>query len=303
MFVLPAAVRLPRTVAARRALLAGLFLIGFVLLGIAFGTGAHAADRTPAGGHPAATALTGADTPDHATAPRKTGQAPESGEAPARQGAADGAALTRRADTAAATVGGAAMERDAATVGDAVRPAERAAAPVTGRLAGAVDGVTGTVGRIGGIGDRIGGALPVHLPTGIHPGRPGDGGTPAHGGVPGGARPGQDTAATGSGPDAPHLFGPAHCAYASQHPAAERVRPAVVPQRDAGHHGLPVPCPQGPAAPASHTTGGGHGSRGGDQHAAVAADSPRFRLLPGGVRTADGAPTRRRAEEILEFPG
>ncbi|MCZ0993788.1 hypothetical protein O1L44_12665 [Streptomyces noursei] len=51
VFALPAAVRLPRTVAVRRALLAGLFLVGFVLLGIGFGTGAHAADRTPADGH------------------------------------------------------------------------------------------------------------------------------------------------------------------------------------------------------------------------------------------------------------
>ena len=37
--------------------------------------------------------------------------------------------------------------------------------------------------------------------------------------------------------------------------------------------------------------------------AAAAAVPARFRLLPGGVRTADGAPTRRRAEDILEFPG
>ncbi|MCK7622938.1 hypothetical protein MUU72_07480 [Streptomyces sp. RS10V-4] len=291
VFVLPAAVRLPRTVAARRALLAGLFLIGFVLLGFAFGTGAHAADRTPAGGHPAAPALTGADTPAHATAPQDTGPLPESGDTPARQGAADGTALTRRADAAAATVE------------DAVRPAEQAAAPVTGRLTGPVDDVTGTVGRIGGIGDRIGGALPVHLPAGTHPGRPGDGGTPAHGGAPGDARPGQGTAVPGSGPSAPHLFRPAHCTSVVHHPAAAQPRPAAVTQRDAGHHGLPGPCPQGPAAPAPHTAGDGHGPRGGDQHAAATADLPRFRLLPGGVRTADGAPTRRRAEEILEFPG
>ncbi|MCB5911204.1 hypothetical protein LIU39_28240, partial [Streptomyces sp. SF28] len=61
--VVPAAVRLPRTVAARRALLAGFFLIGFVALGFAFGPGAHADDRTQG--------LTGALAPAQAvTAPQ-----------------------------------------------------------------------------------------------------------------------------------------------------------------------------------------------------------------------------------------
>ncbi|MFF0623126.1 hypothetical protein [Streptomyces sp. NPDC004296] len=283
---MPAAVRLPRTVAVRRALLAGLFLIGFVLLGVAYGTGAHAAD-----GHPAAAALTGAQAPDRATIPQHTGRLPESRDALARQGTADGTAIARRTDTAAAEVEG------------AVRPAEQAAAPVTGRLTGPVDGVTGVVREIGGIADTVSGALPVHLPAGTHPGRPGDGGTPTHGGVPGGAPAGAGAAATGDGPAVPHLFRPAHCGDAPHHPAAAQPRPVAHPQRDAGHHGLPGQGPQGPAAPPAHTAGDGHGPRGGDQHAAAAADSPRFRLLPGGVRTADGAPTRRRAEEILEFPG
>ncbi|MGG2458215.1 hypothetical protein ACO0M4_00015 [Streptomyces sp. RGM 3693] len=291
VLAIPAAVRLPRTVAVRRALLAGLFLIGFVLLGVAYGTGAHAADRTPADGHPAAAALTGAQAPDHATTPQHTGRLPESGDTLARQGAADGTALARRTDTAAAEVEG------------AVRPAEQAAAPVTGRLTGPVDGVTGVVKEIGGIGHTVSGALPVHLPVGTHPGRPGDGGTPTHGGVPGGAATGPGAAPTGDGSGAPHLFRPAHCGDAAHHPAAAQPRPVAHPQRDAGHHGLPGQGPQGPAAPPAHTAGGGHGPRGGDQHAAVPADSARFRLLPGGVRTADGAPTRRRAEEILEFPG
>ncbi|MYT33246.1 MULTISPECIES: hypothetical protein [unclassified Streptomyces] len=293
VFALPAAVRLPRTVAVRRALLAGLFLIGFVLLGIAFGTGAHAADRTPADGHPAAPALTGAQAPEGATATRHTGRLPESGAALAHQGRAADAGIARGTDTAAATVEG------------AVRPVERAAAPVTGRLTGPVGEVTGVVKEIGGIGETVGGALPVHLPVGTHPGRPGDGGTPAHGGTLGGAPAGPGAAPTGDGPAASHLFRPAHCTDAPQHLAVARHqhRPGALSQRDAGRHGLPGQGPQGPAAPPAHTAGDGHGPRGGDQHAAVPADSPRFRLLPGGVRTADGAPTRRRAEEILEFPG
>ncbi|WP_369358250.1 hypothetical protein [Streptomyces sp. cg2] len=293
VLALPAAVRLPRTVAVRRALLSGLFLIGFVLLGIAFGTGAHAADRSPADGHPAASALTGAQAPEGATATRRTGRLPESGDELAHQSRAADAGIARGTDTAAATVEG------------AVRPAERAAAPVTGRLTGPLGEVAGVVKGIGEIGDTVGGALPVHLPVGTHPGRPGDGGTPAHGGTPGGAPTGPGAVPAGDGPAASHVFRPAHCGYAPQHPAAapHQHRPVALAQRDAGHHDLPGQGPQGPAAPPAHTAGGGHGPRGGDQHAAVPADSPRFRLLPGGVRTADGAPTRRRAEEILEFPG
>lgn len=88
MFVTPAAVRLPRTVAVRRALLAGLFLIGFVLLGVAYGSGAHAADRTPVDGSPAAAALSGAPAPDHVTASRRTGR-------PGLPNSADAGVVTR----------------------------------------------------------------------------------------------------------------------------------------------------------------------------------------------------------------
>ncbi|MFE7317361.1 hypothetical protein ACFU7T_30310 [Streptomyces sp. NPDC057555] len=293
VFVVPAAVRLPRTVAVRRALLAGLFLIGFVLLGAAFGSGAHAADRTPVDGHPAAPAPTGATAPDRSAAPRHSGRLPESADALAGAGASEGAGATRRTDAAASAVRG------------AVRPAERATAPVTGRLTDPVDdGVDGVVREIGGIGRTVGGTLPVHPPVGTHPGQPGDGGTPVHGGAPGGTPAGPGTAATGDRPVAPHLIRSAHPGDAPHHAAAAaQPRPVAHAPRDAGHHGLPGPGPQGPAAPPAHTAGDGHGPRGGDQHAAVPADSPCFGLRSGGVRTADGAPTRHRAEEILEFPG
>ncbi|WP_349345131.1 hypothetical protein [Streptomyces rapamycinicus] len=46
---MPVAVRLPRTVAARRALLAALFLGGFLALGFLFGGSAHAAERSDQG--------------------------------------------------------------------------------------------------------------------------------------------------------------------------------------------------------------------------------------------------------------
>ncbi|GGU83418.1 hypothetical protein GCM10010211_56760 [Streptomyces albospinus] len=305
VFAMPAAVRLPRTVAVRRALLAGLFLVGFLALGFAFGTGAHAADRVQTDGRSGPQALTGAPAPGGAgagattpdRAATRTGAAyrssglPSSEAALARQGAVADARFARRSDAAAGAVA------------NAVRPAGRVAAPVTDRIARPVAGLAGAVKDFGGLGNVVGGALPVHLPFGELPGGPGDGGTPGQGGAPSGALPaGSGTVATGQAAGALHVIRPAHCAD-GPHQSAAQPRPVVHQQRDTGRNGLPGQFPQGPVAPAPHSAGDGHGPRGGDQHAAFPADSQRYRLLPGGVRTADGAPTRRRAEEILEFPG
>ncbi|QHC25871.1 hypothetical protein [Streptomyces sp. GS7] len=302
VFAMPAAVRLPRTVVVRRALMAGLFLVGFLALGFAFGTGAHAADRAQADGSSGPQALTGASAPDGAAAGATTpdraatraGAAyhssglPSSQAALARQEATAEAQATRRRDTAAG----------AAT--DAVRPAERAA----DRVAQPVAGVVGAIKDIGGLGDVVDGALPVHLPFGELPGRPGDGTAPGHGGAPSGALPaGAGSVVTGQAAGAQPVIRPAHSAGGAHQAATAQSRPVVHQQRDTGHRGLPGQLPQGPVAPAPQSAGDGHGPRGGGQYAAFPADSPRFRLLPGGVRTADGAPTRRRAEEILEFPG
>lgn len=294
VLALPAAVRLPRTVAVRRALLAGLFLAGFVALGFAFGPGAHAADRTRTADLPGATApaeaAAGASTPDRAaTRDGSTGQADRtaqlsgSGAALGRQGKASEAELAERTHTASDKVA------------DVVRPAADQAASATG-------GVTRPVSRVvGEIGDSARAALPVHLPSGEHTGRPGDGGAQQHGRTPDGDRPaGSRGACTQADAGAARA---AHLVNGPRTPAAEHPSATVHEQRDAGSHGLPGQYPQGPVAPAPHSAGDGHGPRGGDQHAADPADSLRFRLLPGGVRTADGAPTRRRAEEILEFPG
>ncbi|MEU5541134.1 hypothetical protein AB0G85_01815 [Streptomyces sioyaensis] len=288
VLALPAAVRLPRTVAVRRALLAGLFLVGFAALGFAFGPGAHAADRTAdlPGATAPAKAPAEASTPDRAAtrdgAADQTGRADQlsgSGAALAPQGKGSEAKLAERAHDAS----------DA--VSDAVRPAADQAASATGR-------VTQPVSRVvREIGDSAGAALPVHLPSGEHTG-PGDGGAQQHGRTPGGDRPADSctagaTAHAGAARSAQLIDGLSKAV--AEHPSA-----TVHEQRDPGHHGLPA---HGPVAPASHNAGDGHGPRGGDQHAADPANSLRFRLIPGGVRTADGAPTRRRAEEILEFPG
>ncbi|MGW1375396.1 hypothetical protein ACWD6P_14125 [Streptomyces sp. NPDC002446] len=287
VFALPAAVRLPRTVAARRALLAGLFLVGFVALGFAFGPGAHADDRT------GAQALSGAASPEWEQAEAST---PD--RAATRNGATDRlsgseAALERRGQETREEFAGRAKDASTAVAG-AVRPAAEQTAPVTGRITEPVSRV------VREIGDAAGAALPVDVPSGEHAGRPGDGAGHQQGRTPGGAQPaGPRTAATGDGAAAPF----AHLADGPRTPAAEQSATAVHEQRDAGREGLPGQLPQGPVAPASHTAGDGHGSRGGDQHAAAPAAPFSLGLLPGGIRTADGAPTRMRAEDILEFPG
>ncbi|UZJ29959.1 hypothetical protein [Streptomyces endophytica] len=158
-------------------------------------------------------------------------------------------------------------------------------------------------GAVGEIGDAFGGALPVQLPSVERPGRSGHGGgSPHDGGVSGGDRPaGARTAAPAGGCA---VVPPAHCVQGEAPQGAPQLPSAVSGQRDADRPGLPEQqLPQVPTVPAPHSAGDQHGPRGGDQHAAAPADAPRFRLLPGGARTADGAPTRRRAEEILEFPG
>ncbi|MEX2969342.1 hypothetical protein [Streptomyces sp. C184] len=293
VLALPAAVRLPRTVAVRRALLAGLFLVGFAALGFAFGPGAHAADRTRTADLPGASAPAKApaeaSTPDRAAT--RDGAADQAGRADQLSGS--GAELAPQGKGSEAKMAERAHDASDA-VSDAVRPAADKAASATDR-------VTQPVSRVvREIGDSAGAALPVHLPSGEHTGRPGDGGAQQHGRTPGGERP-ADTCTAGATAHA----GAARSAQlidGLRTPAAEHPSATVHEQRDPGH-GLPGHFPQGPVAPASHNAGDGHGPRGGDQHAADPANSLRFRLIPGGVRTADGAPTRRRAEEILEFPG
>ncbi len=287
MFALPATVRLPRTVAVRRALLAGFFLVGFVALGFAFGPGAHADDRT------GSAELTGATAPA-----RPAAEASTPDRAATRDGASrlsgSRAAVTDRGEESGARF----AERTHAAsdaVAQAVRPAAERTAPVTGRVTEPVHRV------VREIGDSAGAALPGHLPSGEHTENPGDGGSHEPGRTPGAVpSAGSRTAATvdrAAAAEAVQVLADLH------KPVSEGSSATVHEQRDPGHNGLPGQYPQGPVAPASHTAGDGHGPRGGDQHAAAPADPTRFRLLPGGVRTADGAPTRRRAEEILEFPG
>lgn len=286
VFALPAPVRLSRTVAARRALLAGLFLVGFVALGFAFGPGAHADDRT------GAQALTGANAPARSSAEASTTDRAATRNRAANELSGSESAMARQGKASRTKIAERTSAASSAMV-KAVRPAAEQAEPV-GQITGPVSRVVRETG------DTAGAALPVHLPSGEHTGQPGDGAKHEHGRTPSAYPAGPRTAETAAGAVATQ---PAHCTGGPRKPAAEQARAAGSEQRDGGHHGLPGQLPQGPAAPSSHTVGDGHGPRGGDQHAAAPADRTSLGLLPGGVRTADGAPTRRRAEEILEFPG
>ncbi|MGW2629356.1 hypothetical protein ACWC2K_08515 [Streptomyces chattanoogensis] len=282
VLVLLATVRLPRTVAVRRALLAGLFLVGFVALGFAFGPGAHAADRT--GTQPVTREATLAAPDREATPDGAADRLSGSGGEFAQEGKAAGERLNRHGDAASTAVT------------EAVRPAAERLAPVTDPVTQPVTGVVQEVGS------TVGATLPVRLPSGEHTGRPGDGTGPEQGHRSHGDRQaGPRTVGPADAASAAAAH-PVHCTK-SLHQAAQHPRPALHEQRDQGHHGLPGQFPQGPVAPASQSAGDGHGPRGGDLHAATPAPFTPFRLLPGGVRTADGAPTRRRAEDILEFPG
>ncbi|MEV5598253.1 hypothetical protein [Streptomyces sp. NPDC052496] len=300
---LPAAVRLSRAAVVRRALLAGLFLAGFVALGFAFGGGAHAADR-PAGMEPQAGAVT-------ATGPQTSVKASATDA---------GRGLERGGATAADTVDTVAET----PVGKAVQPVAERTAPVAGQ---ATEPVTAPVRDVVREVRHAAGAdsLPVGLPGRI-PGvdgngdgdgasEPGDGHDEQQPSQDSGQRPGTVTqhAGTGAGdrPDAVRAD-TADCTPRwartgglrdTSSRAAQRAGVPGEQQPGQGRGGLPGPFPQGPAPSASHTAGDGHGPRGADQFAAVPVHPAHFGLVPGGVLAAAEPPTRQRAADILEFPG
>ncbi|MGW1839559.1 hypothetical protein [Streptomyces sp. NPDC002067] len=300
-----AAVRLPRTVAVRRALLAGLFLVGFVALGFAFGPGAHADDRTarlPGKLSPANAVAPTGDQPSDQPSPQVRAVPVDRATASPAEATAEAAAPVRAAtrtaspdrpeDSATAVTregsrAGAATERRARAaagdLADAVRPtAERAV----------IDPVTGLVRRLG---DTVGATLP--LPSGTHPGHPGDGGRPQHGGAPHGT------------PQSPaHRVGPAKKANLPQDGGkrargGEGARDASRAPGAPGRDGASAPLPGVTFTPASPTTGDGHGPRGDHQHAAYVAEAAYTGRMPGGAHRTEGAPTRHRPHDILEFPG
>ncbi|MER7400688.1 hypothetical protein ABT381_34825 [Streptomyces sp. NPDC000151] len=316
VLALPAAVRLPRTVAVRRALLSGLFLIGFVVLAVAFGGGtAHAADTTQMA--ETRTEAQGAFSDDSTGTAGSTGSTGTSGSATTRDTSATSAASapTTTDERSPLAGSGAALQREAADrqarakeagarlsagaqasgerLGEAVRP-------LTDRLRPVTDPVTAPVHEVvQGVGHATG--LPVRLPgDGVGQGRGGE--QPQFGDVRDSGR--QHVAVAercGDRTGGDRSTAPVDTTGGPDRTAA---RAAADGAGDApGQGGLPGHLPQGPVAPAPHTTGDGNGPRGGDQHAVLPGGHPGFGLVPGGVRAASGAPTREFSADILEFPG
>ncbi|KOT98626.1 hypothetical protein ADK86_16065 [Streptomyces sp. NRRL F-5755] len=299
----PAAARLPRSVLVRRALLAGLFLAGFVAFGFAFGGGAQAADRTAG--------------PDPRFGPTM--------EAAPTAAAKKAAAVKKASGTPVGKAVRPVAERTGTVVESGAEQAEPVTRPVTETATRPVtEPVRDAVREVHRAGDAA--SLPVHLPVrlpGLLPGVDGNGDHgPDHGPGDGhGEQPGQGSgpqhtpgphdATTGSAQAAASAK-PAECEPTSAIPhvlgdasprTAQRAASASGQQPGQGRSGFPGRLPQGPASAASHTAGDGHGPRGGDHFAAVPAHPAHFGLVPGGVRAAAEPPTRQRAADILEFPG
>ncbi|MEU9790523.1 hypothetical protein AB0E27_07810 [Streptomyces sparsogenes] len=280
MFAVPAAVRLPRTAAARRALLAALFLGGFLALAFLFGGSAHAAERTdgiPAADRAGASGLLDPGQADDTVA-RHTTDATE---------------------TAQGTDAAAQATDDA--VQEAVRPVEEQTRQLT-------EPVTDLLGRTGD-------SLPVHLPAGALGGAGGDtgpsGSAPAH--HPSDSHQAKDDTASGSpaahagtrmGPTAPRSAVTAP-RTAADHDRAPVVRVAHGPvQGDGAPAPLPFPLPGAPMGAVAQCTGDSGAPRGGDTHATLVPGGPAGHWLrPGAVRAERSAPTRERFNEVLEFPG
>lgn len=284
---MPAAVRLPRTAAARRALLAALFLGGFLALAFLFGGSAHAAERTDAGAAADRAGASGLLDPGRAddTVARHTKDATEAAQA---------------TDDATQAPDAAAQATD-----DAVREAVRPVAEQTRQL---TEPVTDLLGRTGD-------SLPAHLPAGALGGAGDDtgpsGSAPAH--HPSDSRRAKDDTASGSpaahaatrmGPTAPRSAVTAP-RTAADHDRAPVVRGVHGPVQGKGAPApLPFPLPGSPVGTAALCTGDSGAPRGGDTHATLVPGGPAGHWLrPGAVRAEGFAPTRERFNEVLEFPG
>ncbi|MFC6062677.1 hypothetical protein [Streptomyces ochraceiscleroticus] len=314
VLALPAAVRLPRTAVVRRALLSGLFLIGFVVLAVVFGGGtAHAADtaetqtEAQAAFSDGSTDTTGTTDSTGTSGSATMGDASATSDPATAETTADerspfdgsGAALEQEAAEreARAEEAGARLSAGAQATGERLDETVR---PLADRLRPVTDPVTAPVHKVvEGVQDATG--LPVRL-SGDGVGQDRDGEQP------------QFSDARDSGGQ--HMAVPDRCGdRTGDGPSTAPVDTTGGPDRTAaqaaadgadgapGRGGLPGQLPQGPVAPAPHLTGDGNGPRVGDQHAVLPGTDPRFGLVPGGVRAASGAPTRERSTDIPEFPG
>lgn len=289
---MPAAVRLPRPAAARRALLTFLFLGGFLALAFVFGGSAQAAsgpghDVRDAGA--TSSGLVKSETPsgtDAGATASKTGKE-KAGHALTK---AELAAKHRR-EVRDAT------ERTASDVVSPVAEGASRTGEVTRPVGEAVDsasvpsGLGGLPGRLGlGVGEGSGGAG----------GNAGDIGTD---GTSGATADGAGDRTDGQGTHGSRAMG----SSASSPGIAAATADDGISRNDGGPADrLPFHrTPAVPAPSASQYAGDGQVQRGGPhQHDAVVPGTEHFGpLQSGAVRAADGTPTRDSAGDVLEFPG
>jgi hypothetical protein len=316
----PAAVRLPRSAAVRRAVLTLLFLGGFLALACVFGGSAHAASGTDDGRRESTGEATGLLKSDNASdnasdnkAPGKAGKANKAGKV------ADADADADAADKAKA------KPKHTLTRAEPVEQQRREAPQTTGNTASHVVGpVAGSVDLdeeitrpVGETAGDVTGSQDLHELSGrLGLGELGDGiareGSGGGSGHADGGTDGLSDAGTGdawAGADGPQAHG---CWGAAS--AASLLGTAVHATADDGsadgggdpaerppfHH-----TPDAPAPSTSQHAGDSQGQRGGPhQYAVFITGTELFGpLQPGAARAADGRPTRDRAGDVLEFPG
>lgn len=285
---MPVTVRLPRTVAARRALLAALFLGGFLALAFLFGGSAHAAERSEQD------AATGASA-DRSTV---SGLLDPSGVERARQ------QVERHAPPVVGRTTHTAQDVVRKTVRPIQEPVEREAQKITKPIDDLV-------------GDATSGELPVRLPdVGIgdaigldSPGSVADHGPAAeHHAAKAEPVTVHKVAPAAAAPIGPEAGTPAvtthHAAAVSHAGHGPVVRAAASGTGPDGGAPAPLPLPRSPLGATSQCTGDSGASRGGNTQAALPPSAAAsFGLKPGTVRAESSAPTRERFNEVLEFPG
>lgn len=291
VLAVPAAVRLPRSAAARRALLTTLLLGGFLTLAFLFGGTAHAASGTDDPGRKSSEASALVKSGKSSGAEHDE-QADEKKKAAAYKAAL--AEHRREAQRAA--------EKTASQVIEPVKEGAAGAGQVTRPVGETVDGVADTV-DLRGLSERLG--LQIGDAGEDVPGD-GSGGVPGHDS--GSATGAADGA--GYGPEGERAqAGPDGARGLTSHAAVHNSAAGDAGSRGDGGPSDRLPFQQAPSAPASSTSqyaGDGNGPRGGGPFKLaghVTGDQCSGLLQPGAVSAAAGTPTRDRAAEILEFPG
>ncbi|MGH3308996.1 MAG: hypothetical protein ACRDP3_00135 [Streptomyces sp.] len=299
MSAVPAAVRLPRSVAARRALLTVLFLGGFLGLALLFGGSAHAASGQDGPGSGATSATAGLIEQNDTTDEAADNTSDKAADNTSHEAADD------TSHEAADKAGGATPKAQRATsetarkVIDPVAKSAERTGEITRPVGEAGQGVTEPV-RPGGLTERTGLQQGDDSGAGGSAADRGTETTPDASGTRAGYGP--------NGPDRPAAHGTADAEAADPGPAHHATPSEVTHQGGSPVHPLP-PVQQGPAAPASGGSpgaGDGHGPRGGQhQLAGVVTGMEHYGPLcaAGAVRAAEGTPTRERCGDVLEFPG